>query len=319
MTDASPNAPIDPRELRKALGCFLTGVTVVTSFDAEGAPRGFTANSFTSVSLDPPLVLVCIAHTAGSYDVFKGATHYAVNILSESQRVVSGVFAARAADKFAGIAWRPGPAGSPILPDTVAWLDCVVHERVPAGDHLILLGRVVGFDHTPHTPLGFCRGNYLSFGLEQTALSAAHEASIRVGAILEREGRVLFLEEPASGRLSLPTAASLGRDRTEKGSLKERMGALGITAEIEFLYAVFEGPGHGTHSVFYRGDATATAPVPGVTLRLIPLAEIPWDRLSDDAVRGMLRRYVGERLEDTFGIYVGTVDTGTVKVIDRQS
>ncbi|MFO0996514.1 MAG: flavin reductase [Alphaproteobacteria bacterium] len=319
MTDVSPAAPIDPRELRKALGCFLTGVTVVTGFDAGGAPRGFTANSFTSVSLEPPLVLVCIAHSAGSYDVFKEASHYAVNILSESQRVVSGVFAARAADKFAGIAWRRGPAGSPILPDTVAWLDCVVHERVPAGDHLILLGRVVGFDHTPHTPLGYCRGNYLSFGLEQTALSAAHEARIRVGAILEQEGRILFIEDPATGRLALPSAASLGRDNTEKGSLKERMTGLGITAEIEFLYAVFEGPGQGTHSVFYRGDVTATVPVPGITVRLIPLAEIPWDRLSDDAVRGMLRRYVGERLEDAFGIYVGTLDLGTVKVIDRQS
>jgi flavin reductase (DIM6/NTAB) family NADH-FMN oxidoreductase RutF len=316
MTDASPT---DPKELRKALGCFLTGVTVVTSFDRDGAPRGFTANSFTSVSLDPPLVLVCIAYTAGSYDVFEKATHYAVNILSESQRVVSGVFAARAADKFAGLAWRRGPAGSPILPDTVAWLDCVVHERMPAGDHLILLGRVVGFEHTPHTPLGYCRGNYLSFGLEQTALSAAHEARIRVGVILEREGRILFLEDPATGTLILPSAASLGRDKAEKGSLKERMNSLGITAEIEFLYAVFEGPGHGTHSVFYRGDVTATVPIAGVATTFFPLAEIPWDRLSDDAVRGMLRRYVGERLEDTFGIYVGTVDTGTVKVIDRQS
>lgn len=319
MTDDSPAMPIDPRELRKALGCFLTGVTVVTSFDRAGSPRGFTANSFTSVSLDPPLVLVCIAYTAGSYDVFENATHYAVNILSDSQRVVSGVFAARAADKFAGLVWRPGPAGSPILPDTVAWLDCVVHERVPAGDHLILLGRVVGFEHTPHTPLGYCRGNYLSFGLEQTALSAMHEARVRVGAILERDGGILFLEDPASGRLSLPAAGSLGRDKAEKGSLKERMISLGITAEIEFLYAVFEGPEHGTHSVFYRGDATAIAPAPGVAMRLIPLAEIPWERLSDDAVRGMLRRYVGERLEDTFGIYVGTIDTGTIKVINRQS
>src|SRR4030095_12994904 len=106
---------MDTLELRRAFGCFVTGVTVVTAIDGDGGPRGFTANSFTSVARYPPLVLVGIARTAGSYPLFSTTSQFAINILSEEQRPISSRFASKEADKFAGVAWQPGQTGSPLI------------------------------------------------------------------------------------------------------------------------------------------------------------------------------------------------------------
>ncbi|TIU20123.1 MAG: flavin reductase family protein, partial [Mesorhizobium sp.] len=114
----------DSGEFRRALGSFLTGVTIVTTIGLEGEPRGFTANSFTSVSLDPPLVLVCIAHKALGHPVFATSKSFAINILNEGQKAASGIFASKAPDKFASVDWRPGQTGSPILDGSVACFDC---------------------------------------------------------------------------------------------------------------------------------------------------------------------------------------------------
>ena len=124
---------LDPVDLRRALGTFATGVTVVTTMDADDRPRGFTANSFTSVSLDPPLILVCLAKTAASCPVFHAAKSYAVNILSEDQKAVSTAFSSRAADRFAAVDWSTRATGCPIIAGVVAWLDCRMHEVVDAG------------------------------------------------------------------------------------------------------------------------------------------------------------------------------------------
>src|SRR5437667_153340 len=107
---------LDPGELRKTFGCFATGVTIVTAYDADGQPRGMTANSFTSVSLDPPLILVCVATAAPIWSVLAEAPGFAVNVLSEQQQDISQRFATPVPDKFAGTAWRePGVQGGPIL------------------------------------------------------------------------------------------------------------------------------------------------------------------------------------------------------------
>src|SRR5687768_18021864 len=105
----------DPRTLRDALGCFATGVTVVTCLDPEGRPVGFTANSFTSVSLDPPLLLVCVAKTARDYSTMTAAEHFAINILSEAQKDVSIKFARPLEDRFAAVDWARAPNGCPIF------------------------------------------------------------------------------------------------------------------------------------------------------------------------------------------------------------
>ena len=309
--------PLDPLELRRAFGCFVTGVTIVTAIDGEGRPRGFTANSFTSVSLDPPLVLVCIARTAGSYPLFSTTKQFAINILSEEQRPISSRFASKEVDKFAQIEWRPGRTGSPLIGGTVAWLDCRREQQIDAGDHLILVGRVLDFEHSTQTPLGFCRGNYLRFGLEQQAITATPADAIRVGAILEKDECILLLKDAVTSRWALPVGRSHGRTPAETGSLSRLLDSLGIKAQIGFLFAVFDDEKTGALSVFYRGEIASLADGHSGTARLVAFSEIPWDELPDFATQSMLRRYVGERSEDRFGIYVGTSDAGTVKGLDR--
>ncbi|MDQ0390277.1 alpha/beta fold hydrolase [Labrys monachus] len=306
----------DRLAFRKALGSFLTGVTVVATMAEDGAPRGFTANSFTSVSLDPPLILICIARTASSYPVFAGSGHFSVNILADTQADLSSLFATRSADKFAGAAWRRGPAGSPILDGVAAWFDCRRHEAIEAGDHVILIGEVVGFDHRPLNPLGYCRGAHVTFGLSLDKV-AASGGKVRVGAILEHDDAILFIAGD-DGRLDLPAGIALGTG-TDPASLAGRMRHLGIEADLGFLFAVFEDPqaGAGAMSIYYRGTLKAPPDQSGA-LRLIRFGDIPWDRLRDYAIRSMLGRYVRERNEDVFGIYVGDAVQGTVHPLQRQ-
>ena len=155
----------DPQELRQVLGHFLTGVTIVTTTGPEGQPVGMTANAFTSVSLEPPLVLVCVANSAASFAAMEAADHYAVHFLHADQHVISSAFAKSAAggtEKFAGIEWHPSERGVPLLADSLARLECRVDQRVELGDHVAYVARVEAA-HAPTgdaTPLGFYRGAY---------------------------------------------------------------------------------------------------------------------------------------------------------------
>ena len=153
-------AQFDSAALRRAFGSFPTGVTVVTTLDADGRPRGMTANSFASVSLDPALLLVCIGHGAASFSAFAQCRSFAVNVLRDDQQDVSSLFASRSAMKFAGIAHAARHTGAPVLDDCLTWFDCTVHERVHAGDHTVLFGRIEQFDTSHAAPLGFSRGRY---------------------------------------------------------------------------------------------------------------------------------------------------------------
>ena len=302
---------IDPGELRRALGTFATGVTVVTTIDEDGAPRGFTANSFTSVSLDPPLILVCLAKTAASCPVYQAAGSFAVNILSEDQKEVSAAFASRTADRFASVNWSGRVTGCPVFEGVVAWLDCRMHEVVDAGDHFILIGRIVAYDYTASSPLGFCRGAYVSFGLARDAVRAAEEdESTRLLALIEHEEAILFERDIENGVLSLPSASRIG-GTNDGGSLMSKVKAAGVDAELSFLFAVYEDPETGFHNIVYRGEARAVED--RARLALIPFRDIPWGDIRDAAVRSMIERYVREREEDAFGIYVGDTASGRVK------
>ena len=150
----------DPRELRRALGQYATGVTVVTCLGPDGEPAGMTANSFTSVSLDPPLVLWCPAKKASSTPAFTAATHFAVNVLAADQHYLSRRFATPAEDKFIDVPTRPGASGAPVLEGTVASFECRTVAVHDAGDHLIMLGEVEGFDAPGGPPLVFHSGLY---------------------------------------------------------------------------------------------------------------------------------------------------------------
>lgn len=300
----------DPLPFRRALGAFVTGVTVVATFQKDGEPRGFTANSFTSVSLDPPLVLICVAKSASSYSAFREAGHFSVNILSEAQTDVSRLFATPNIDRFSASAWRKGPAGSPILEGVAAWFDCQRHDAVEAGDHVILIGRVVGLGDTPRNPLGYCRGAHVAFGLP---LGGKTAGALTVGAILEKDGRLLFVAD-SKGHLALPTGASLGPE-SETQSLAARLSHAGVKAELSFLFAVFEDQTSGAISIFYRGSLQDVSEAGGA--RLVDLDEIPWSDIRDEATRAMLRRYVRERQQDGFGVYMGGLETGVVKALAR--
>ena len=156
---------LDREALRRALGAFATGVTIVTArARGTGEPVGFTANSFTSVSLDPPLLLVCLAHTALSYRVFREAESFAVNVLAAEQEETARLFATRGADKFGATRWHPGILGAPLIEGCLARFDCAMHERLTAGDHDILMGRVIDFSHKPGRALLFHGGAFQKLG-----------------------------------------------------------------------------------------------------------------------------------------------------------
>lgn len=151
----------DARTLRDAMGCFATGVTIITAHGADGEPVGLTANSFTSVSLDPPLLLVCIANNAGSAETLRSIDAFAVNVLQIGQQPVSNLFAGKSEDRFAGTRWEVGEYGAPILPSSLGIFECKRHALHEAGDHFILVGRVEKASFEPRRdPLLYFRGKY---------------------------------------------------------------------------------------------------------------------------------------------------------------
>lgn len=129
-------------EFRRVCGRFATGITVVTTLDHDRNPHGLTVNSFTSVSLNPPLVLVCIDYRAKILETFRRAEQFGINVLSEGQRDVSQAFARRGENRFQGVEWNAGESGVPLLPGALAWLECSLVNAVDAGDHAILIARV---------------------------------------------------------------------------------------------------------------------------------------------------------------------------------
>ncbi|WP_308201436.1 flavin reductase family protein [Sphaerisporangium perillae] len=155
----------DAMHFRNVLGRFATGVVAVTAIDpAGGEPRGLVANSFTSVSLDPPLVSFCVAHTSATWPRLRTAPRLCVNVLSEQQEHVSRRLAAKGGDKFAGLTWTLSPGGGPVLDGTLAWIDCSLESEHVAGDHLIVVARVHDLDaHADQGPLLFFRGDYGRF------------------------------------------------------------------------------------------------------------------------------------------------------------
>ncbi|MBA2466377.1 MAG: flavin reductase family protein [Sphingomonas sp.] len=165
MADSPPSSEYrsgsDPRTLRDALGCFATGVTVVTCFDGENRPIGLTANSFTSVSLDPPLLLVCVHKEAASAAALTRVEHFAVNVLQTGQQPASIRFSTRQEDRFGNNDWSSGEYGAPVLRESLGVFECQRHGVHDGGDHHILVGRVLKASFDQHLdPLLFFRGKY---------------------------------------------------------------------------------------------------------------------------------------------------------------
>jgi flavin reductase (DIM6/NTAB) family NADH-FMN oxidoreductase RutF len=150
-------------EFRAALGMFATGVTIITARDAAGLPVGITANSFASVSLEPPLVSWSLARVAGSMPVFEQGSHYAINILASDQHVLATRFATRSIDRFAGVPFREGRGGAPVLDGTAAAFECFNRSRYEEGDHVIFVGEVEHCERRDGAqPLIFHGGRYFT-------------------------------------------------------------------------------------------------------------------------------------------------------------
>ena len=157
---------IDQREYRNAVGCFATGVTVITTLDPGGDKVGITANSFTSLSLDPPLVLFCVDAGINSFEAFESCRHFNVNVLRENQQNLSNNFAKSSDDKWNGIEHGYGENGCPVFEDALAVLECDKHEMFEGGDHLIMIGKVtrMNYDCDQGRPLLYYKGAYNRIG-----------------------------------------------------------------------------------------------------------------------------------------------------------
>lgn len=301
---------LDARALRDAFGSFLTGVTVVTTRNADGAPIGFTANSFTSVSLDPPLLLVCLAKTSRNYATLTEAKGFGVNILSEGQKDVSNTFARPVEDRFAAVEWKQGPFGSPVFADVAAWFDCSMHELVDAGDHVILIGRVEGFENSGKTGLGYARGGYFTPALAEKSLLANADGSLLLGAVAERHGEILMVED-GKGGWTLPFVEKAESDGLE--ALEDHVDVhVGLILWPGLLYSVYEDTKTGRQHVVYRATLSEGAPKSG---RFFPVQSPPVAEIADSAVRDLVRRYAAESTLGNFGVYFGNQEKGRVHAV----
>jgi len=159
-------ADIDPGEYRRAAGQFMTGVTVVTTVDSAGKPAGLTVNSFSTVSLDPPLVLFSVDRGADSFDAFMSGKGFIIHFLAAEQVELAKLFATKGIDRFSEIDWSPDPRGRPVLPNPLASFHCDLESYHDGGDHVIVVGRVtgIGWGDTDRDALGYFRSSYIRSG-----------------------------------------------------------------------------------------------------------------------------------------------------------
>jgi flavin reductase (DIM6/NTAB) family NADH-FMN oxidoreductase RutF len=152
---------VDPLLLRRAFGSFATGITIVTTTDDDGQPVGLTANSFTSVSLDPPLVLFCLDRKSSNLQRFQRSAAFGINVLSSDQQELSTRFVKRGEDRFNGVSWALRETGVPVIEGAAATFECEAHTSFDGGDHLVLIGRVRRFDFdAERDPLLYFQGRY---------------------------------------------------------------------------------------------------------------------------------------------------------------
>jgi flavin reductase (DIM6/NTAB) family NADH-FMN oxidoreductase RutF len=151
---------IESQELRRVMGHFATGVTVITTKDQSGKPNGLTANAFMSLSLNPPLVVISVDKGATCYACFELQNAFTVNFLSEDQEEISRLFATKGADKFADLKWHAGRNGAAIIDGALGHVECTISECHDGGDHTIVVGEIVNASATGERPLLFFKGKY---------------------------------------------------------------------------------------------------------------------------------------------------------------
>ena len=286
--------------LRAAFGTFITGVTVVSALGESGTLAGFTANSYTSVSLQPPLLLVCPAKAMGCFPVFASCSHFAVSILAAEQQQVANVFANSRAPRFAQVDWHRDQFGTPIISGASASFSCSVQQCVEAGDHVVLIGKVENHQHSGKPGLGYAVGNYFSLDREHRSAEFADSEKLMLGALIERQGRILL--QPSVTGLQPPTwraQASVGArrvvvDSCHKAGLRIKLGAtyevfeLGSNTYIYYLAQAADGEGSTNLGAYYAYE------------------QLPKLTYTSDVLRAMLLRYAAQHQEQgAFKSYLG--------------
>lgn len=288
------------RALRDAFGAFATGVTVVAASTAEGRPIGFTANSFTSVSLDPPMLLICLARSSRNFATMMAADNFSVSVLSKAQREVSDIFARPSEDRFARVDWRRGGNGAPVIGGAAAWFECDASQRVEAGDHVVILGRVTAFGNTGDDGLGYVRGGYF------VPPRAKPAAKPLLSVVVERDRAVFLLGEETR---ALPVFEAAAEDPVHEIAARAE-ALIGLRITPEGLFSVYSSEADGRRHLVYR--ASASGPGPAAAGRFVPLEDIPACRFDTTATRDVMTRYAMERAQGRFGIYFGTEAGGEI-------
>ncbi|HSF90621.1 MAG TPA: flavin reductase family protein [Paracoccaceae bacterium] len=304
---------LDPRALRNAFGSFMTGVTVVTALRDDGTPVGFTANSFSSVSLDPPLLLVCPGKFLSSYEAFANCTHFAVNILAEGQEDVSNTFASFKGDRFAKVSHSLDLHGVPLIDGASTHFSCTTHHVSPAGDHCILIGQVAAFEHSDRQGLGYVGGQYFSLGLERSAFEETSSTAV-CGAIVEDGDNVLLVRTEDGFRPPQSTHADRGRLITE---LQDTLAGKGITAELGQAYSVFEGDKTRAHQAYFL--ATGSVTQPSADIVSVPINDLPQLAYTTPAIGRMMNRFALEARTRNFSLYLGNTENGAVHDLPRRN
>lgn len=293
---------IDPKALRDAFGSFMTGVTVVTTRTPDGTPLGFTANSFSSVSLDPPLLMVCPGKFLTQYENFAGSTCFAVNILAENQQGIATTFASFKGDRFANTPYENDALGSPLIKGALARFSCATHKVVDAGDHSILIGAIQSFDRSPGRGLGYVGGRFFSLGLERAALDNSGAGTL-CGAVITR-GNDVLLERTQSG--FRPPQVVCDDHGHVRQNLSQHLAEMGQTVRLGPAYSVFDA-GKTRCSYFL-----ATAEGQSDTFEAVPIPEIPGLEFASQPIAAMMKRFALESQTRNFGLYVGDARSGDV-------
>lgn len=297
---------IDSRELRNAFGSFMTGVTVVTAVSDSGEKVGFTANSFTSVSVDPALLLVCPSNKLSSFEVFNSCRHFAVNILAEDQQDISNTFASGKGDRFADIAWHADEHGCPIIDGCVAHFSCSTYNTSDAGDHILLIGQIQQFATNDKPGLGYSRGGYFSLGMEHKAEEVANLVG-KVGAIVEYRNQLL-LQKTEQG-YTLPQVPTC-KDQGSKKTLQQYLQQQGLNCRVDAVYSIYENPAADAFSSFYR--AVAEDDNCGEQGEYVNINELKNIQFASTDLQSMLGRYVHEKHNGVFRLYIGDQNTGDI-------
>ena len=304
---------MDPRALRSAFGSFMSGVTVVTALDSDGQPVGFTANSFSSVSMDPPLLLVCPGKFLSSYEVFANCTHFAINVLAEGQEEISNTFASFKGDRCAQVHHLPNLHGVPLIRGAIAQFSCSTHQSIEAGDHSILIGHVEAYTHEAIPGLGYVGGQYFSLGLERAALESSW-GTVICGAIIQEAGHVFLESTPNGHRPPQITCTDRGRLRH---SLRQDLSTRGIPVQLGQAYSAFDDQQSSLHHAYFLASGTAVSQLG--PLQAVPICDLATLTYTTPAIAQMMTRFALETRTGNFALYLGDALHGDVHTLTERT